>query len=41
MPEAERMSDSVPTKVHKVFKYLACVDTMRVMNTKMLADMQR
>ena len=42
MPGAERHTE-VLTNVwaHKVFKCLAYVDTMRVINTKMLADTQR
>jgi len=31
----------MPTKVCQVYECLACVDTMRVINTKMLADKQR
>ena len=42
MPGAERHT-KVLTNVwaHQVFKCLASVDTMRVKNTKMLADKQR
>ena len=42
MPRAER-DTKVLTNVcaHQVLKFLAYVDTVRVMNTKMLADTQR
>ena len=42
MPGTERHTKYLTNVwAHQVFKCLAYVDTMRVMNTKMLADMQR
>ena len=41
MPGTERHTKVLPNVLALVFKCLAYVDTMRVMNTKMLADTQR
>jgi len=41
MPGAERHTKVLPNVLALVFKCQAYVDTMRVMNTKMLADTQR
>ena len=41
MPGAERHTKVITDlSAHQVFKFLAYVDIMRVMNTKMLADTQ-